>query len=210
MPSSLIVDSAPANAIEVSLPKISSSRAADSISSSGSNERTESPPSSQAAPSSPPSLLARPIGKTPQFKTLPLTKPSTTVKEEQKSANPWSKAAAPSPSPSPSAIRQPLPTNSKVVVVKSQSWGSPNAVVSNDWATSNDNGSMQQIQNDSKEEFPSLSPPPKKRAPTAIVASSSPSGSNVAQIERKIRVMRLTNAPADIMSPQPNLSPVEA
>jgi hypothetical protein len=92
--------------------------------------------------------------------------------------------------------------------MQTQSWGAAyeSATASLPSATSEQG----RAKIEAKDEFPSLASSPKKSLAKGTVASSSPKQDNVAQIDRKIRVMRLTKAPADILSPQPNLSPVEA
>jgi hypothetical protein len=197
-----MVDSEPKNAVEEKVAQISASL--DSASFFDGQQTVSPSVSSNATTQSVDSLPARTVGKKSGLRTLQPSATQTSIPEEPK-LSAWNKVS----SPTHSVLKtSPHPSNGKVVVMQTQSWGAAyeSATASLPSATSEQG----RAKIEAKDEFPSLASSPKKSLAKGTVASSSPKQDNVAQIDRKIRVMRLTKAPADILSPQPNLSPVEA
>lgn len=125
--------------------------------------------------------------------------------QETKPIVAWNKVAT------PSVVEPRIPTSQPVdgpvLWGEGRTWTTSNA---NAFPTSNMRPQQGRTVSNGVEDFPSLQPTSKAQGGNLSTSSSKSKTNTVKDLERKMVTLRMTNAPADVLKPEPVLSPVEA
>ncbi|KAI9289185.1 hypothetical protein BC943DRAFT_316166 [Umbelopsis sp. AD052] len=157
-------------------------------------------------PKSPPATNP---SKIPQFHVLTssngATKPKETIAKEAPTVVKQAKMVLSQTPPKPDVPVLTSNSKSKVLTIQSSTWPQTAVQTRQPWSEISEPADLS-IGEDS---FPPLDKS-SKASPTKTVASSGRKQDDVSQMNRQFRVMRLTQLPADTLTPESDLSPVEA